>query len=140
MFPSLWWEIVRLTPHPQPWFPGIWNGGGICLKRHFIIIKSIFTKSMLGSTWGKELLEGWVVLGFALDFRTQKLHPRATGAKPVDKKTKQLLSFFSEEDSAAASRVPGAGCLGLRGGSGGRKRPGKGTGSPREGTSFRAVD
>lgn len=97
---------------------------------------------MLGSNWGKGLLEGRVVLGFALDFGIQKLHPRVTGAKPMDKNTKQLLSFFSTEDGVAASRAPGgrAGCLELRRGSGGRKRPGEGTGNPREGTSFRAAD
>lgn len=52
-------------PLLPPWFPGVRNGGGICLKRHFIIIKSIFTKPMLGfhKTWGKGL-KGWVLLGF----------------------------------------------------------------------------
>lgn len=48
------------------------------------------------------------MLSFGPDFRNQKLHLRATGAKPTNvKKTKQLLSFFSEENGLAASRVPG---------------------------------
>lgn len=56
-----------LTEPPlPPWSPGVWNGGGICLKRHFIIIKSIFTKSMLDSTWAKDSLEGVGQLGFGL--------------------------------------------------------------------------
>lgn len=130
MFPLLWWEIVRLNPHPLPPSPGVWNGGGICLKRHFIIIKSIFTKPMLGSTWGKGHLEGWVVLSFGLDLRTEKLHLRTTGAKPTNTKmTKPCLGFFSEEDGLAASRVPGgrARCLELGQGPGRRQRSGQGT-------------
>lgn len=108
MFPSLWWEIVRLNPHPLPPSPGVWNGGGICLKKHFIIIKSIFTKPMLGSTWDKGHLERRVMLSFGLDLRTQKLLLRTTGVKPTNTKmTKLCLGFFSEEDGLAASRVPG---------------------------------
>lgn len=36
---------------------------------------------MLGSTWGEGLLKEQVMLGFGLNFGTQKLHPRVTGAK-----------------------------------------------------------
>lgn len=57
---------------PPPWSPGVWNGGGICLKRHFIIIKSIFTKPMLGSTWDEGLLRGgpWWTLDFTLESKS----------------------------------------------------------------------
>lgn len=51
---------------PPPCSPGVRNGGGICLKRHFIIIKSIFTKPLLVSTWDLGL-EGRVILGSGLE-------------------------------------------------------------------------
>lgn len=55
-------ERCLIEPSPLPWSPGVWDGGGICLKRHFTIIKSIFTKLMLGSAWAKDSSEGWVTL------------------------------------------------------------------------------
>lgn len=57
---------------PPPWSPGVWNGGGICLKRHFIIIKSIFTKPMLGCTWDEGPLRGgsWWALDSTLESRS----------------------------------------------------------------------
>lgn len=48
MFPSPWWEIVWLNPPLPPWSPGVWNGGGICLKRQFYYNKVYFYKTHAG--------------------------------------------------------------------------------------------